>query len=424
MRSDWKLSKVFYGWWIVSACFLTSVIISGIAIYGFTAFFEPIQEEFGWSYTQISVAASIRGVEVGLLAPLVGVLLDRGGPRRIMFGGAIISGLSLILLSRTNSLGIFYGAFVLMAIGISGSSPTVMVTAVANWFRKKVGIATGITVSGMALGGILLPLIVKLIDLFDWRNALFIAGLAVWVIAVPLSLLVRHKPEQYGYRVDGEEGNTITPYDGSTPARSVEVSIGAKQALKSRPFWHVVLSMVCNFIVVTAVIVHIMPYLSSVGIARSTSSLATMTVALASAGGRLGSGWLGDKYDKRRVATGCFAITGLGLLCFTYTSDERMWLLVPFIILFGIGYGGNNTMRAALLVEYFGRGKIGTIYGFMMGMLALSGIAGPVFAGWIFDTRGSYYVALITFVGLIFVALIIMATAPPAGTNVQSADKT
>ena len=74
MPLNWKPSSVFYGWWIVGACFLISLYVGGVIFFGFTAFFEPIANEFGWSYTQISLAASLRGLEIGLLAPIFGVL--------------------------------------------------------------------------------------------------------------------------------------------------------------------------------------------------------------------------------------------------------------------------------------------------------------------------------------------------------------
>jgi len=275
---------------------------------------------------------------------------------------------------------------------------------------------------GFALGGLLVPVVVRLIDIFDWRTAIFILGVGMWVIGLPLSLLLRHKPEQYGYLPDGQQSNTTIPYEGLPPGQTDEVEIRAKQALKSRAFWHIGLALTFVFLAISAVIVHVMPYLSSTGIMRSTASLVAMALALVSIVGRLGSGWLGDRFDKRRVASGCFAVMSLGLLFFSYASNERMCLLIPSIILFGIGWGGNTTIRAALLREYFGRTKFGTILGFMMGMIALGGIAGPLFAGWVFDSSGSYHAAWLTFACLILGALIVMATTPPAGTNVKSAD--
>jgi len=295
-------------------------------------------------------------------------------------------------------------------------------TAVANWFRRKVGIATGIMSCGFALGGLLVPVVIRLINVFDWRTAILILGVAVWVIGLPLSLLARHKPEQYGYLPDGEQSNTVIPYEGPVPAQSYEVDIGAKQALKSRAFWHIGLALAFQFLTTSAVIVHVMPYLSSVGIARSTAGLVAMAAPLVSIVGRLASGWLGDRFKKTRVATGFGAIMCLGLLFFSYASNEEMWLLVPFIIFFGIGWGCYAPMRAALLREYFGRTRFGTIFGSMMGMIALGAIVGPLFAGWVFDNWSSYNAAWLLLACLVFAALIIMATTPPVGTNVQLAD--
>lgn len=417
MCLKWKLSEVFYGWWIVVACFLISVLMGGFVTLGFTAFFEPIANEFGWSYTQISLAASIRGIEVGLLAPLAGLFMDRWGTRKLAFGGIFITGLGLMLLSFTNSLGIFYGIFALVAIGYSGSSPTVVITAVANWFRKKIGIAMGIIVSGFALGGLLIPIIVKLIDLYDWRTATFILGLGVWVIGLPLSLLLRHKPEQYGYMPDGEKYSTDVTSGGRTLIQLYETGTGTRQAMESRVFWHIAVAVTFQYIAISAVIVHIMPYLSSIGTTRSISSLVATTIPLVSISGRLSSGWLGDRFDKRRVATGAFAFMCLGLIILSCIPNTWMWMVIPFIILFSIGWGANTTMRGTFITEYFGRSHFGSIYGFMTGMVALGSIVGPILAGWVFDNRGSYQIAWLVYACLTFASAIIIATTPPVSTK-------
>ena len=100
---------VFYGWWIVGGSFLIALYVGGAFFYGFTAFFEPIADELSWSYAEISFAFSLRGLETGILAPVFGLLVDRFGPRRLIFFGAIIAAGGLILLSRSNSLVMFYG---------------------------------------------------------------------------------------------------------------------------------------------------------------------------------------------------------------------------------------------------------------------------------------------------------------------------
>ena len=114
-----KRPAVFYGWWIVGACLLISLYTGGILVFGFTAFLGPIANEFGWSYAQISLASSLRGLETGLLGPIVGIMVDRWGPRRLIFGGSIFVSVGFVLLSRVTSLGLFYGSFALISTGVN-----------------------------------------------------------------------------------------------------------------------------------------------------------------------------------------------------------------------------------------------------------------------------------------------------------------
>jgi len=410
---NWEPSKIFYGWWIVGACFLIALYLGGAVVLGFTAFFEPIANEFGWSYAQISLAASLRGLEMGLLAPLIGLLVDRWGPRRLMFAGAIISGAGLMLLSRITSLGMFYGAFVLLAIGMSTCTSTVMMVAVANWFRKKIGITSGIVVSGFALGGLVVPLIALLIDMLGWRMAMVALGYGMWAICVPLSFVVRHKPEQYGYLPDGETESTVI-VDQHRPTVSItEEDIGVGRALKSSTFWHIALASMYQAFAVNAVITHVMPYLSSIGVTRSFSSLMASATPVASILGRLSFGWLGDKHDKRRVAAIGFAMMTVGLIIFTSVPMVGMWLLVPFALIFGIGWGGIVPIRVAMLREYFGRSHFGTILGCTFGVMMVGVIMGAPLAGWAYDEWGTYQGIWYVFAGCGVAAMVTILKTPP-----------
>jgi len=421
---DWKPRRIFYGWWVVGACFLISLYGGGVVFYGFTAIFEPLANEFGWSYAQISFAASLRGLEAGLLAPLVGLLVDRWGPRKLLLSGSIITSLGLMLLSRTTSLGTFYGAFVVIAIGMSTCSSTVLMTAVANWFRKKIGIATGIMICGYGFSGLLVPVMVDLIDRYEWRMAIAILAIGMLAICLPLSLLVRHKPEQYGYQPDGAVYEDVKSNDRPLPAESVEVNIKAKQAIKSRTFWHISLALLCQAAIVSAITTHVMPYLSSINITRAKSSLIASAIPLVSIGGRIGLGWLGDRIDKRRLIAGALGMICGGLLCFGFASPEANWLFIPFLILYGIGYGGNNTLRASVLSEFFGRKNFGAIHGLVIGIMMIGSIAGPPVAGWVFDKWHSYQPIWFVFAGLAVAALALAATTPPISTTIQSVHKT
>jgi MFS family permease len=242
--------------------------------------------------------------------------------------------------------------------------------------------------------------------------ALVILAVGILVIVFPLSLLFRHRPEQYGYSTDGQEEPVACDNDLGAP-KAAEVSVRIQGAIESGTFWRLALSFAYHAMVTSAAIAHLMPYLSSIGLDRSLSSLVAAGMPLVSIGGRLGLGWLGDKIDRTLVAAVSFAMTGFGLLCLGYASTVGTHLLVPFLILFGIGYGGGNSLRASLTREYFGRSSYGRILGLMMGVGAVGGIAGPTLAGWTYDKSGSYQVIWLVFACLAVVAVISVSTISP-----------
>jgi MFS family permease len=180
----------------------------------------------------------------------------------------------------------------------------------------------------------------------------------------------------------------------------------------------------CQAIMVSAVVTHVMPCLTSIHISRANSSLIASSLSLVSIVGRLGLGWLGDRFDKRRVMGIAFAMMCGALVCFGFASTTVVLLLTPFLILFGIGYGGNNTLRASVIREFFGRSNFGAIHGFVLGIIALGTIAGPPLAGWVFDNWGSYQPIWLAFAGLAAIAALAAMTTPPVSGTVPSADKT
>ena len=399
------MRKVFYGWWIVFACFLIAFYIGGTIIYGFTAFFEPIAEETGWSYTQISIAASLRGLEAGVLAPVAGFLVDRFGPRKLIFCGTLTIGFGLLLLSWVNSLAMFYGAFTLVALGASACTSTVLMTVVANWFRRNVGKALGIMTCGFGASGILVLFIVRLIGVYQWRTTLVILGLGMWLFGTPLSFLIHHKPGQYGYLPDGE-----TSAEQMSPLKSPDGGVDFREALKSRNFWHISIAEAIRMMIAMAVITHIMPYLSSLDISRSRAALVASSIPLLSIIGRFGFGWLGDTFDKRYVMAGVYSLVGVGLLCFSHI--QLPGIIFPFLILFPLSWG-STPLRGAIVREYFGVTSFGKIFGLMMGIAAVGGIMGPSLAGWTYDTLGSYHPIWLVFAGISIIPIILMLTMEP-----------
>ena len=136
--------------------------------------------------------------------------------------------------------------------------------------------------------------------------------------------------------------------------------------------------------------------------------------------GRVGFGWVGDKVDMKWVWVGAIAMISVGLFFFEYAAMLGTWLLVPFLFLFGIGFGSINPVRALLIRKYFGRSSFGTILGVMTGLLAFGTIGGPPLAGWVFDTWNSYQNIWLVFAGLNIIAIIAVVTMPRTSTTPQT----
>jgi len=164
--------KIFFGWWIVGASVVIFFYMSGTIILGFTAFFEPIAAEMGWNYTQISLDSSLRGLETSLLAPVTGGFVDRWGPRKFILLGGLLMAAGCYFLSTIESLAMFYAAYLIIALGTCCCSYTVQMATAANWFRRKMGLASGIMSAGVGFGGLMIPILVNLIAIYGWRTTM------------------------------------------------------------------------------------------------------------------------------------------------------------------------------------------------------------------------------------------------------------
>jgi OFA family oxalate/formate antiporter-like MFS transporter len=276
----------------------------------------------------------------------------------------------------------------------------VTMAVVGNWFKRKVGIALGVMMSGFGASGLLVPVIVRLIDTYNWRNTLVALGLGMWALGIPLSFVIRNRPEQYGYLPDGTLSGDQAP---STDIEDRGVEIGLKEVLKDKSFWYLNIAESIRFMTLAAVVTHVMPYLSSTGMSRATTGLVAGGIPLVSIVGRFGLGWLGDVLDKRYVMAMAFFLMSFGMLAFGYV--QVIWPVFLFLLLFSSGSGGGMVLRGAILREHFGRGSLGKLLGITMGSASIGGIIGPTVAGWAFDTWGSYHLIWFVFCGTICLAI-------------------
>jgi MFS family permease len=395
-KEDTK-KPIFYGWWIVIAGSISQGYTSGAFWQGFGAFFDPIVEQFGWSRATTSAAISLQRTESGAISPFVGYFVDKFGPRNVMIFGIVLTGLGFIMLSRINSLWQFYAAFVVITIGLSFGTFLIVTTAVANWFVTKRSKALSITMAGSGLGGMLVPVVVWLIATTDWRTGLVYIGIGFLIVGIPVAFVMRSRPEDYGLLPDGADpvesdaaGSSGDDGGKSGQAKVTtrpEARFTARQALKTRTFWQLVAAMGASQLIISASIHHI-PAVTSFGMSREVGGLVILGVSLFSVVGRLGSGYIGDQMDKRKVIAFAFACQFLGTLVFAFSTT--IWHLVIFVILWGLGFGASIPVRFALIADMFGRRHYGSVMGTMMTASTVFGVIGPVFVGWVFDLRGNY----------------------------------
>ncbi len=419
MRRIVPREGLFYGWWVVFACAGIVLFAGGTFFYGFGILFDPIREEFGWSALMTTIAFSLRSEVGAIAAPLSGVLVDRLGPRKVIQLGLLIVCAGFVALSQVHSLLTFYAAFAFIAIGNSAAGGHVGIVAVSWWFVRKRSRALSLMTFGAGLSGITVPILAWLVGHYGWRDSLIVLAAAIFLACLPLTFLIRERPEKYGLLPDGvrldNEPNAIATKQGVETALQAQVqsealrgrSISVREALKNRSFWHLAVAMSLTNMASTPVVILLIPALTNTGIDASTAALASAAIPLFSLPARVMFGWWGDYADKRKLLASCFALQTVGMLILSGISTPL--LLAPFVIIFSPGFGGPIPLRPALQADYFGLESMGTIQGLLQFIATIGGVLGPIFVGAMVDLTGTYRTAFfaLALVGALAIPLVL-----------------
>ena len=404
--------RVFYGWWIVAASCVVMGSSAGIMQYSATLFFKPVADTLGISRTVLSIAVALGRVGGAIEAPIVGYFIDRLGPKWPMRFGLALAGIGLILFGLfADSLILFFLTWTVMVTlglgSIGGFAPAW--AAINNWFVKKKGRAMGIGMSSQGIGGALLaPVIASLIVLFGWRIAAMLAGLAIIFLVLPVTSLIRTRPEDMGLRPDGDP--TTPPLDtrrlvaessgstqeNTTNLRDTVVNYSVRQAVRTSTLWILILAMGIRQFGQAGMLLHLGPLLQDRGFGIIQTGGAVGLLALMAVPGALACGWVSDYFHRRYVMT-TIVIAETAALAVLFLATTT-WQLYIFIIIYGFGQGA-HVLNRAILGEYFGQRNYGKIWGVIaMSTTLLSW--GQVYAGWIYDTTRSYNIAIMTFIVL------------------------
>ena len=393
-----RVSRVFYGWWIVAAGFAIQALNGGLLFHGFTIYFLPLQAEFGWSRTLLATGFTMTRFESAILGPAQGWAIDRFGPRVIVLVGVLIFGSGFMVMSRMQSLPMFFFAFLLLAMGSSFGGFLPVTATIANWFAAKRTLAMGTAMTGMGVGGFMVVALAWSITSYGWRPTAVVSGVLVWLIGIPAAMVLRHKPEQYGYLPDGRREVFSSQYDapepnsGSAPATQgmpADDSFTAREAMRTSAFWMISAGNAFGVMVVGTVSIHQVPHMvQRVGLSLEAAGGIVAFLLASTVMGQLGGGLLADKFDKRFLLASCMLGHALGLLILAYATTVPHLLL--FAMLHGTAWGARGPTQNSIRADFFGRNSFATIMGFSSLVVMVGMTAGPIFAGWLADREDSY----------------------------------
>jgi MFS family permease len=323
-------------------------------------------------------------------------LIDRIGTRKCIFIGITIISVALVLMSRINNIYAYYASFMLLSTGMSAGLSNAEYTAVANWFKRRRALALGLVASGFGLCGLMSPLLVYLIDSYGWRNALLLLAPAIVALGWPLSLLIKHRPEPYGLHPDGDKDPPPVSASGSGNATSASHDgLTWRQCVATRNFWYMVLFTFFTGFCQSAINVFNISHLTNVGLPRETAGWAVTGITLSSLIGRLGFASLGDRFDKKKLIILAAAMEAVGVFVFAYISSP--WMIIPFLLLYGPGFGAPIPLMQAIQAECFGTKAFASLRGTLSLGWTIPGLVAPFFAGWLCDIQGNYRTAFLIY---------------------------
>jgi len=399
--------KIFHGWYMVGAGSGLQFLQSGLMTQAFGAYVAVLQEERGWSKTALSAAAALQQMEVAILGPVLGWLIDRFGPQIWIRIGVVVFGIGLMLLSFTDSLPAFYGAFIVIALGSSLCGFFPVNVALINWFERWRARALSSMSIGLALGGTAIPIVAWSMGAFGWRATAFGSGVVMIVVGLPLAFVMRRRPEDHGETVDGIP--PPAPRESSSPTPRSTRDFTAREALRTPAFWLLSLGHGFALLVVHAVSVHAITHMNQgLGYTVGQASLVYTVLTMSQLGGVF-IGWLiGDRYDKRLISAACMLAHMTALLLLTYAANVVM--VLAFAVLHGAAWGLRGPFMQALRADYFGRSAIGMILGLSFMIIVVGQIGGPMIAGIFADLTGNYrtgftILALLAGLGSLFFVL-------------------
>lgn len=391
-------SEFARGWTIILAAGVgVGLGITGIPIYTIGLFIRPLGESFGWTRAIVAAGLTVLTACSVLMAPLIGVLTETFGIRRVAIAGMIGLAIGFLGLSlNTGSTTSYYIAWAAAAILGAGTSPVVWTAAVTSWFERNRGLALGITLCGTGIVAVVAPEIIgTIIATHGWRTAFQVLAAAQIVIGLPVVLLF------FRPRAQPTQQAPVTPAEGLT----------LRQAAASSRFWRLILAFFLMAMVIGGLIVNLPAMLADRGIALPEAAQALGLLGVAVIAGRLTVGWLVDRLPAQVISALYIALPTLA--CLTLAQHGAA---APAVVLTGLSAGAEVDLLAFLISRYFGLLHYARIYGCALSAFSAGVGIGPPLAARVYDASGGYSLALYGFAACAATASLLVASlgkAPP-----------
>lgn len=377
--------RIFRGWLIVTAVFVVTFLGFGSA-YTFSSFFQPLQLEFGASRGSIALVFAIAGFLYFVVGVISGPLADRWGARPLAMLGMVLTGAGLMAASAARSLeAIFLAYSIGVGLGV-GCAYVPAVSVVQRWFVRRRALASGLAVSGIGAGTLVMPMLASLlIEAIGWRNAYLVLGALTAIVGAGVSLLIDSDPRDRGLAPDGLTGDqslTATPRSGTS----------LREAVASSTFRILYVTCLISAFAVFVPFVHLVPYALDHGIDARRAALLVSLVGVGSTAGRFVLGSVADWIGRLRFLV--VTCIGMALALAIWAGADSFARLAIFALAFGSFYGGWVAILPTVVMDRFGSANISSIIGVLYTSVALGTLAGPTVAGILFDRTGSYALAI------------------------------
>ncbi len=378
--------KLHYAWVVlIAACVLSTVSRADAS--SFAVFIDPLVSIYGWSHGEVSLAYSLAFI-TGLPAVVfMGWLGDRYGARRLMLVSAVVIGGGTVLLgviSQLWQLYVLYGLFV-GSLGNSAFSVLLPVT-ISRWFQRKLGVALGIYWAALGAGPLIFaPLLRWDIENRGWRETFFVSGIAMGIVLVAVSLLIRGKPEEKGLTAYGEEKSA----ESSSTPHAAPPKVGMRKVLAMRPVWNLAAIHHLGCVGHAAILAQVVSMATFQGIPGVTAAGVLSTIAGASIISRFGFAVITERLGGRSLLT--IALLGQSTAALMLLWTHEVWSFYLFAVVFGLLYGGEMVGFPIINRQLFGtEAPLASIYSFEMVGAGLGMALGGWLGGVLFDLSGAY----------------------------------